>query len=102
MITMSTSSQPSRIQTAFRLEIRLISKLKEAARQAHISLNDYVSAALKEATKDVVTEEELEEERRKTAAFLDSCAGSWDGPETTEKIMETIKEGRTTRGPISL
>lgn len=99
---MSTSSQPSRIQTAFRLESRLISRLKEAARQANISLNDYVSAALKEATKDVVTEEEKEEERRKTEAFLDSCAGSWDGPESAKEIMETIKEGRTIRGPISL
>lgn len=102
MITMSTGSKPSRIQTAFRLESRLISRLKEAARQANISLNDYVSAALKEATKDVVTEEEKEEERRKTEAFLDSCAGSWDGPESAKEIMETIKEGRTIRGPISL
>ncbi|MBP5636004.1 MAG: hypothetical protein J6X25_00600 [Bacteroidales bacterium] len=102
MITMSTSSQPSRIQTAFRLEIKLISKLKEAARQAHISLNDYVSSALKEATKDVVTEEEKEEERRKTAEFLDSCAGSWKGPESTQEIKDIIKEGRSIRGPISL
>ena len=99
---MSTHIPSSRIQTAFRLEQRLISRLKEAAKRANISLNDYVSATLTEATRDIITEEEMEEERKKTQEFLDTCAGSWSGEESAGEIMDIIKEGRTTRGPVSL
>ena len=65
-------------------------------------MNDFVSHTLTEATKDVVTEEEMEEERRKTREFLSACAGSWNGPESADDIINTIKEGRTTRRPLSL
>lgn len=85
------------MQTAFRFDTQLIGRLKEAARQADISLNEYVTIILSDATKDIESVEEQEEGRRKTREFLDTVCGSWSGTESAEEIMRGIREGRKER-----
>ena len=85
------------MQTAFRLEPKLIGRLKEAARQANISVNEYVTVVLTAATEDVMTEMEREEERKKTRLFLESVAGKWSGGESVSELLASIREGRTER-----
>ena len=84
----------TKIQTAFRFEPLLLERVKEAAKQEGVSVNEYVSNVLADATQDILTEKEMEERRRETEEFLATVAGKWVGNETTEEIMEGIKEGR--------
>ena len=46
--------------------------------------------------------EEAEAERKKTLAFLAACGGSWEGTETTEEIMRSIREGNVEKEIVSL
>ena len=90
---MITSDKSPRIQTAFRFEPLLLERVKEAARRDNLSVNEYVSGILAEATKDIITDKEMEERRRETDEFLEKVSGKWVGNETTEEIMKKIKEG---------
>ena len=86
--------KPKKVQTAFRFDDRLYGRLKEAARQADTSVNEYVTLILSKATADIRTAEDLEEARKKTMAFADSIFGKWQGSESPEEIMENIRGGR--------
>jgi len=85
------TQRANRVQTGFRLESYVLARIKEAAKQKHISANEYVNEILKEATQDIETEEEREASRRRTEEFLDQFCGAWVGDETTEEIMAAIK-----------
>lgn len=102
MITMSANTNVSKVQTAFRLDARLLDRVKKAAKLLNISVNEFVSTQLKEATKDIRSDKEMEEERKKTKAFLAECGGSWKGTETVEEIMHSIKEGNVEKDIINL
>ena len=92
-----TAMAEKKRQTAFRLDPVLIGRLKEAARRESISVNEYVSRTLLEATREILSAEEKEAEKRATEAFLDTFYGSWSGPETAEEIMTAIKENSSSR-----
>ena len=83
-----------KIQTAFRFEPQLLERVKEAAKQEGVSVNEYVSNVLAEATKDILTPQEMEERRRETEEFLAAVAGKWVDEGATEEIMKRIREGR--------
>ena len=99
---MISPTPKNKIQTAFRFEPLLLERLKEAAKREGISVNEYVSNTLADATKDILTDKEMEERKRKTEEFLDAVAGKWVGNETTEEIMKKIKEGRKSRKIVKL
>ena len=69
---------------------------------ADISVNEYVTTILTDATKEIESEMEKEESRRKTEEFLARFAGAWVGDETTEQIMASIREGRKVRKIVEL
>ena len=62
-----------------------------------MSMNEFVTAALEEATHDILLAEMEEESRRETQAFLDRFFGCWKGDESADEIMKPILESRTTR-----
>lgn len=100
---MRTSTNTTRrVQTAFRLDARLLARVKKAASESNVSVNDFVAARLAEATEDIRTDEELEEERMRTQAFLEACGGSWSGPESVEEIMHSIKDGNLSKEIVEL
>ena len=96
------SNKTTKVQTAFRFDPILIGRLKEAARLADVSVNEYVTIVLNDATKDIESEMEKKESRRKTEDFLAKFAGAWCGDETTEQIMASIREGRKVRKIVEL
>lgn len=89
------TNRNAKIQTAFRFEPLLLDRVKEAAKQNGVSVNEYVSNVLVEATKEIITEKEMEERRRETEEFLAAVAGKWVDEGTTEEIMKRIREDRT-------
>jgi len=91
-----------KVQTAFRFNLTLVGRLKEAAKMADVSVNEYVTSILTEATKDIESEAEKEEDRRRTKTLLDAVAGKWSGPESREEIMESIRGGRKERKIVEL
>jgi len=92
-MNLTTPPKSTKIQTAFRFEPQLLERVKEAAKREGISVNEYVGNILADATKDIITDKEMEERKRETEEFLDAVAGKWVGNETTEEIMKKIKEG---------
>ncbi len=91
---MMAAEKSPKIQTAFRFEPQLLERVKEAAKQEGVSVNEYVSNVLAEATKDILTQQEMEERRRETEEFLAAVAGKWVDEGSTEEIMKRIREGR--------
>lgn len=81
----------NRVQTGFRLDEITLARVKTAAKLNNVSVNEYVNMALKDATRDIESEEEKEASRRMTEEFLDQFCGAWVGDETPEKIMAAIK-----------
>jgi len=81
----------NRVQTGFRLDETTLARVKTAAKLNNVSVNEYVNMALKEATRDIESEEEKEASRRMTKEFLDQFCGAWVGDETPEEIMAAIK-----------
>ena len=90
----TSTNRNAKIQTAFRFEPLLLDRVKEAAKQKGVSVNEYVSNVLVEATKEILTEKEMEERRRETEEFLEKVAGKWVDEGSTEEIMKRIREGR--------
>ena len=88
--------------TGIRFNPRSLARAKYAARRANISFTEYMNELLDKATEDIRTEEELEEERKLTEQFLSECTGKWCGPETTEEIMSSIRDGRHPRKIVEL
>ena len=99
---MMNSKKTIKVQTAFRFDPILIGRLKEAARMANISVNEYVTIVLTDATKDIESEMEKEERKKKTEDFLAKFAGAWSGDETSEQIMASIREGKKVRKIVKL
>ena len=91
-----------KVQTAFRFDPILIGRLKEAARRADVSLNEYVTIILTKATEDVESEMEMEDNKRKTEEFLSKITMAWVGDETKEQILESIRKGRKPRKTVEL
>lgn len=81
----------NRVQTGFRLDKITLARVKTAAKLNNVSVNEYVNMVLKEATRDIESEEEKEASRRMTEEFLDQFCGAWVGDETPEEIMAVIK-----------
>ena len=81
----------NRVQTGFRLDEVTLARVKTAAKLSNVSVNEYVNIVLKDATRDIESEEEKEASRRKTEEFLDQFCGAWVGDETPEEIMAAIK-----------
>ena len=79
------------MQTGFRLDALVLSRVKEAARLKKMSVNEYVNETLREATHDIESEEEKEACRKRTEAFLDEFYGAWVGDETAEEILAACK-----------
>lgn len=94
MITPSVSTKK---QTAFRLDDKLIERIRKAAAKNNMSMNEFVTMALEEATHDILLAELEEESRRETQAFLDRFFGCWKGDESVDEIMKPILESRTSR-----
>ena len=91
-----------KVQTAFRFDPILIGRLKEVARRADVSLNEYVTIILTKATEDVESEMEMEDNKRKTEEFLSKITMAWVGDETKEQILESIRKGRKPRKTVEL
>ena len=81
----------NRVQTGFRLDSITLARVKTAAKQKQISVNEYVNQVLKEATEYVESEEEREACRKRTQEFLDEFCGAWVGDETAEEILAAAK-----------
>ena len=81
----------NRVQTGFRLDEITLARVKTAAKLNNVSVNEYVNMVLKDATRDIESEEEKEASRRMTEEFLDQFCGAWVGEETPEEIMAAIK-----------
>lgn len=96
------TEKAKRVQTGFRLEERVLARVKEAARRRHISANEFVNETLKNATQDIESAEEREESRRKTEAFLSIVYGSWAGEETPQEILSSIKNSEGPRDIVEL
>lgn len=79
------------MQTGFRLDAITLARVKTAAKEKKVSINEYVNDVLREATRDIESEEEKEAGRKRTEEFLDQFCGAWVGDETTEEIMAVIK-----------
>ncbi len=62
-----------------------------AAKLKKVSVNTYVNDVLKEATRDIESEEEKEASRKRTEEFLDQFCGAWSGDETPEEILAACK-----------
>ena len=91
---MITSSFIKR-QTAFRLDEKLIERVKKAAAQKNLSMNEFVTMALEEATHELFLAELEEESRRKTADFIHRYCGVWSD-ETADEIKSIINADKTT------
>lgn len=76
---------------SLRLRGRTKARIKTAAKSAKMSVNEYLNRALEEITKDIVSEEEIMEEKKKTEAFLDAVCGTWKTDKTADEIMLEIK-----------
>lgn len=87
MITQSSN----RVQTGFRLDAITLARVKSAAKLKKVSVNTYVNDVLKEATRDIESEEEKEASRKRTEEFLDQFCGAWIGDETAEEILAAAK-----------
>lgn len=85
------AQKTNRVQTGFRLDEVTLARVKTAAKLSNVSVNEYVNVVLKDATRDIESEEEKEASRRMTEKFLDQFCGAWVGDETPEEIMATIK-----------
>ena len=81
-----------------RVDARLFLKVKTAAAGKNMRVGEYIRSVLADSTEGIL----LSEEDERTLAFLDECAGAWSGPETTEEIMQYIRDGRTPRKEIEL
>ena len=99
---MMITSSANRVQTGFRLEPIVLARVKEAARQQNISANEFVNRTLKEATQSIESEQEREECRKHTEAFLDAAFGSWVGDESEEEILNAGKSMKTVREVLPL
>ena len=87
MITHSTN----RVQTGFRLDAMTLARVKTAAKLKNVSVNTYVNEVLKDATRDIESEEEKEACRKRTEEFLDQFCGAWKGDESAEEILAACK-----------
>ena len=87
MITQRTN----RVQTGFRLDAITLARVKTAAKERKVSVNEYVNDVLKDATRDIESEEEKDACRRRTEEFLGEFCGCWVGDETTEEILAAAK-----------
>lgn len=85
------ANKTNRVQTGFRLDEVTLARVKTAAKLSNVSVNEYVNVVLKDATRDIESEEEKEASRRKTEEFLDQFCGAWIGDDTAEDIMSAIK-----------
>lgn len=89
-------TQPSSIkkQTAFRLDEKLIERVRKAAIKNNMSMNEYVTMALEEATHELLLAELEEESRRKTAEFINCCCGVWSD-DTADEVLSIIHANKT-------
>ena len=81
----------NRVQTGFRLDPLVLSRVKEAAKQQKLSVNEYVNRTLREATRDIESAEEKEACRKRTNEFLNRFFGAWESSETPEEILQAGK-----------
>ena len=65
------AQKTNRVQTGFRLDEVTLARVKTAAKLSNVSVNEYVNVVVKDATRDIESEEEKEASRRKTEEFLD-------------------------------
>lgn len=77
----TTANTPAPKLTGFRLNPTTLARLKTRAKTEKISLNALVDNILTEEVKDIKSEEEILEAKKRTQEFLDSCWGAWAGPE---------------------
>ena len=99
---MLTGIKEARKLAGFRLPLSLIEKVKIAAKTAGTSVNDYVCSTLALATKDIETQEERENHKRETQAFLDRFGGAWIGSESDEDLKSVIQSNKSTSSPVEL
>lgn len=99
---MLTGIKEARKLAGFRLPLSLIEKVKIAAKTAGTSVNDYVCATLALATKDIETQEEMENHKRETQAFLDRFGGAWIGSESDEDLKSVIQSNKSISSPVEL
>ena len=91
---MVTGTASIKKQTAFRLDERLIERVRKAAAKNHLSMNEFVTLALEEATREIYLAEQEEESRRKTADFIHRFCGIWSD-ETADEISAIIQANKT-------
>ena len=68
-----------------------LARVKTAAKLKKVSVNTYVNDLLKEATRDIESDEEKEANRKRTEEFLDEFCGAWKGDESAEEILAVCK-----------
>lgn len=93
---MERTQNESKRQTIIRLTPTVINRLKTRAKAEKTSYNSLVERILTDYTKEMKSEEEILEEKKRTADFLRACQGIWEGPEY-DGVEAAIKEGRTVR-----
>jgi len=98
---MESISTEAKRQTILRLNPITINRLKTKAKAEHTSYNSLVERILVDYTKDIRSEAEIQEERKKTQDFLDCCVGIWEGKEYDD-VEKFIKEGRTSKPIVEL
>lgn len=98
---MENISTEAKRQTILRLNPITINRLKTLAEAEHTSYNSLVERILVDYTKDIRTEAEIQEERKRTQEFLDCCVGIWEGKEYDD-IEKFILEGRTSKPIVEL
>lgn len=79
------------MQTDFRLDAMTLARVKTAAKLNRVSVNTYESIVLKEATREIESEEEKESCRKRTEEFLDQFCDAWKGDESAEEILAACK-----------
>lgn len=91
---MITNHASIKKQTAFRLDVKLIERIRKAATEKRMSMNEFVTVTLEEATRDIFLAEQEEESRRKTTDFINRFCGIWP-KETADEILAIIQSNKT-------
>lgn len=99
---MYTANTAEKRLTAYRIDVLTLERLKSKAKIDGVSVNTLVETTLSELVKDIKSDKEIEEEKKRTKSFLDTCWGSWSGDESSNEIKESIKSARTTNREVSL
>ena len=100
-MNMATTAVSDLKLTGFRLNPVTLARLKTRAKTEKVSLNTLVDTILTNEVKDIRSEEEILESKRRTDEFLSLCVGVWSGEEF-DGVEDYIESGKTSKESIEL